>query len=137
MTPVNEKPLNKKEESDQDDPTKPFANSAKRSAAEVNRAGDARSRNYLNKDDAGPEGPNFDVLSKDAEGDTSQNAGVFKWLQTKEAVCKNRLFYFSSSSFSKTMTVFLSSPCDPQWNLKSRVPAQIRQFGNLLEGPFL
>ncbi len=77
MKSNSEKPFNKNEE-DQDDPTKPFANSAKRSAAEVNRAGDARSRNYMNLDDAGPEGPNYDVTSEDADGDTSQNAGVFK-----------------------------------------------------------
>ena len=77
MESTIEKPVNKQEE-DQDDPTKPFANSAKQSAAEVNRAGDKRSRNYNNLEDTGPEGPNYDVESEDVEGDTGQNAGVFK-----------------------------------------------------------
>jgi hypothetical protein len=77
MISEREKPLSKREE-DQDDATKPFANSAKQSAAEVNRAGDKRSRNYMNMEDTGPEGPNYDILSEDAEGDTSSNAGVFK-----------------------------------------------------------
>ena len=77
MSDYQEKPLNKKEE-DQDDATKPFANSAKQSAAEVNKAGDKQSRNYNNQKDAGPEGPNFDIESEGVDGDTGQNAGVFK-----------------------------------------------------------
>jgi hypothetical protein len=72
------RPLDKKMEDEQDDPTKSFANEAKKSAAEVNRAGDARSRNYMNKEDTGSEDPDFNKKSKGADGDTGQNAGVFK-----------------------------------------------------------
>ncbi len=70
--------LHKKIEDDKDDATKPFSNAEKSSAAEINRGGDAKSRNFLGKDNTGEEGPNFKKKSKEVDGDTGQNAGVFK-----------------------------------------------------------
>ena len=48
-------------------------NSRKQSAYADNK----KSRNYKYGED-NPEGPNWDKLSKNADGDTGQNAGVFK-----------------------------------------------------------
>ncbi|MDB5015187.1 MAG: hypothetical protein JWQ84_19 [Mucilaginibacter sp.] len=74
----NGAPLDKMMEENKDDATAPSSNAAKASAAEVNRGGDPDSRNYMNKKDAGSEGPDFNKKSKGADGDTGQNAGVFK-----------------------------------------------------------
>jgi hypothetical protein len=67
----------KKQERDMDDPTESFKNSKKDSAAEINR-GDEKSKTYMGKGGNEPQGPNWNKKSKDADGDTSQNAGVFK-----------------------------------------------------------
>jgi len=73
-----EKDLNQKMEDDKDDATERFPNAQKSSAVEINRGTDPTQKNYMGKADAGPEGPNWDKKSKDSDGDTSQNAGVFK-----------------------------------------------------------
>lgn len=72
------KDLKQKMEDDKDDATKPFPNAQNSSAAEINKGGDPKLKNYMGKDNAGPEGPNWNKMSKDSDGDTSQNAGVFK-----------------------------------------------------------
>ncbi len=74
---TNNKDLFKKMETEKDDATKPFPNAEKPSAAE-NKGGDPKAKNYMGKDDSGVEGPNWDKVSKNADGDTSQNAGTFK-----------------------------------------------------------
>jgi len=71
------KDLEKKMEAEKDDPTTGFANSAKASAAVVNHGGDKKAKNYKNSNDKA-HGPNWDKLSDNSDGDTSQNAGVFK-----------------------------------------------------------
>jgi hypothetical protein len=74
-----DEPLNKKMDEDRDDATKPFSNAEKEGAAEINKAGDAKSRNYMNKEGEENEGgPDFNKKSKDVDGDSGQNAGVFK-----------------------------------------------------------
>ncbi|HVW96942.1 MAG TPA: hypothetical protein VHA56_13310 [Mucilaginibacter sp.] len=73
-----EKDLNKKMEDEKDDATKPFPNAQKESAAKINRGIDPKQRNLLGRDDTGPEGPNWDKKSKEVDGDTSENAGIFK-----------------------------------------------------------
>ena len=75
---TNNKPLDKKIQEDKNDATKPFSNVENDSAVEINRAGDADSRKYMGRKDEKHGGPNWDKMSKDAEGDTGQNAGVFK-----------------------------------------------------------
>ncbi|HEY8927800.1 MAG TPA: hypothetical protein VIM55_01315 [Mucilaginibacter sp.] len=60
-----------------DDPTEPFANCRNEYAHEINR-GDPLMKTYKGEGRDEPEGPNWDVDSDDAEGDTGQNAGVFK-----------------------------------------------------------
>jgi len=78
MESYNHDPGNKKqEEADMDNPAKPFANSRNESAAEIN-GGNHNAKTYKGKGDAEQQGPNWDLESKDADGDTSQNAGVFK-----------------------------------------------------------
>ncbi len=77
MESIN-KDLAKKMEADKDDATKPFPNAEKDSAAEINKGTDPKVKNYKGKEDAGVEGPNWNKKSKDAEGDTGQNAGIFK-----------------------------------------------------------
>jgi hypothetical protein len=71
MSNLNEDPANKKD-ADKDNPTKPFANSEKESAAAINRNEGHKERGK------GPQGPNYDAESKNADGDTTVNAGVFK-----------------------------------------------------------
>ena len=71
MENVNADPSKKKEE-DKDDATKPFANSEKESAASINRSEGHKARGK------GPQGPNYDAESKNVDGDTTVNAGVFK-----------------------------------------------------------
>ncbi|MGZ3871773.1 MAG: hypothetical protein ACXVJD_02580 [Mucilaginibacter sp.] len=73
----DKKDLVKKMEDERDDATKPFANAEKSSAAEINR-GDDRSGNYNNGKNPETEGPDFDKKSKNSDGDTSENAGIFK-----------------------------------------------------------
>ena len=77
MESINADPAKKQRDEDLDDPTKPFANSKKDSAAGINR-GDAKSKTYKGEGGNEVEGPDYDKLSKDAEGDTGQNAGIFK-----------------------------------------------------------
>lgn len=78
MESDNQDPNNKKQEdADMDNPTKPFANSHNESAAEINR-GNHNAKTYKGEGGEEEQGPNWDLDSKDADGDTSQNAGVFK-----------------------------------------------------------
>jgi len=72
------KHLDKKIQQDKNDATKPFSNVENDSAVEINRAGDADSRKYMGKKNEKHGGPNWNKMSKDADGDTSQNAGVYK-----------------------------------------------------------
>jgi hypothetical protein len=72
------KPLDKKIQEDKNEATKPFSNVENDSAVEINRAGDADSRKYMGRKNEKHSGPNWDKISKDADGDTGQNAGVFK-----------------------------------------------------------
>jgi len=67
----------KKMEEDKDDATATFPNAEKESAAEINNAGDGKSRNYMDGDDD-INGPDFDKYSKEADGDTTVNAGFHK-----------------------------------------------------------
>ena len=76
MENKNEGPANK-QEADKDDATKAFENSETEFAAEINRGGDKKSRNYKDGDDA-TNGPNWDKDSDSEEGDTTINAGTFK-----------------------------------------------------------
>jgi hypothetical protein len=69
------KNLEEKMEAEKDDATTDFANAAKPSAAIVNR-GDKKAKNYKGGKPT-VNGPNWDKISKNADGDTSQNAGVF------------------------------------------------------------
>jgi|GEM_PF-1630242 len=71
-------PVTRAVEEGKDDASKGFANAEKESAAEVNRAGDAKTRHYKNKKGEDPQGPNWNKTSKNADGDTSSTAGVFK-----------------------------------------------------------
>ncbi len=66
-----------KREAGKDDATKPFPNSEKESAAEINRAGDKKSR-YYKDGKPEPQGPNYDSESITVDGDTTVNAGTFK-----------------------------------------------------------
>jgi hypothetical protein len=77
MKSINEDPGKKQRDADLDNPTKPFANSSKESSHEINR-GDAKSKTYKGEDGDEVEGPNYDKKSKNADGDTSENAGIFK-----------------------------------------------------------
>ncbi|MDB5008889.1 MAG: hypothetical protein JWQ84_20 [Mucilaginibacter sp.] len=77
MKSINEDAA-RKHDRDMDNPTKPFANSEKASAIEVHRAGDDKSRNYMNREGKESRGPNWDRMSKSSDGDTTVNAGVFK-----------------------------------------------------------
>jgi hypothetical protein len=78
MKSINEGPSKKMKDVDRDNATTGFPNSEKASAPEVNRAGDAKSRHYMNKEGEDPQGPNWGKVSKSSDGDTGQNAGVFK-----------------------------------------------------------
>ena len=83
MESTNEKPVEKgvienKIAEGKNDATEGFANSEKDSAPEINQAGDAKTRHYMNKEGGGPQGPNWDRKSKAPDGDTSSTAGVFK-----------------------------------------------------------
>ena len=73
-----EKDLKQKMEEDKDDATERFPNAQNSSAAEINRGTDPNQKNYMGKTDAGTEGPNWNEKSENSDGDTSQNAGVFK-----------------------------------------------------------
>jgi len=73
-----EKDLKQKMEDDKDDATERFPNAQNSSAAEINRGTDPNQKNYMGKSDTGPEGPNWNKKSKNSDGATSQNAGVFK-----------------------------------------------------------
>ena len=76
MKSINDVPNKKQEDKDLDNPAKSFKNSRNEYAAEINR-GDAKSKTYKGEGD-NEEGPNWDKVSKDADGDTGQNAGIFK-----------------------------------------------------------
>jgi len=68
----------KKMEDDKNDATASFPNAEKSSAAKVNNSnGDKKSRNYMEGDDD-VNGPNFNEDSKGSDGDTTENAGIFK-----------------------------------------------------------
>jgi hypothetical protein len=71
MENINEGPAAKKD-ADKDNPTKPFANSEKKSAASINKSEGQKARGE------GQQGPNYDAESKNVDGDTTVNAGVFK-----------------------------------------------------------
>ena len=78
MITDNQDPKTKEqEEADMDNPAKPFANSHNESAAEINK-GNNKAKTYKGEGGDETQGPNWDLDSKDADGDTSQNAGVFK-----------------------------------------------------------
>jgi hypothetical protein len=77
MKNMNQGPLEKMK-ADKNNATRPFSNAENDFAVEINKGGDPKSRNYMEKDDTGSEGPNWDVMSKDVDGDTGPNAGVFK-----------------------------------------------------------
>ena len=78
MISDNQDPRTKEqEEADMDNPAKPFANSHSETAAEINK-GNNKAKTYKGEGGDEVEGPNWDLESKDADGDTSQNAGVFK-----------------------------------------------------------
>ncbi|MCR8559813.1 hypothetical protein KXD93_19340 [Mucilaginibacter sp. BJC16-A38] len=70
-------PKIKQQDADLDDPTKSFKNSRSEHAAEINR-GDPKSKTYKGEGEAEVDGPNYDKLSEGSEGDTGQNAGIFK-----------------------------------------------------------
>ena len=83
MESKKEKPIEKgvianKIAEGKNDATEGFANSKNGSAPEINQAGDAKTRHYMNKEGDDPQGPNWDRKSKAAVGDTSSTAGVFK-----------------------------------------------------------
>jgi hypothetical protein len=67
----------KRTDKNKDDPTKPFPNSDKPSAAIINRSGSKKIKSH-GKGGNKVVGPNWDVESKDVDGDTTSNAGVFK-----------------------------------------------------------
>jgi hypothetical protein len=71
------KNLSDKMDAERDDATKSFENANKESAAEINR-GDAKSKTYKGEGRKEPQGPNYNKESKNADGDTTINAGVFK-----------------------------------------------------------
>jgi hypothetical protein len=73
-----EKDLFKKMEDDKNHATKPFSNAEKASAAEINKGGDPRLRNYMGRENTGVEGPNWDKMSRWVDGPTTLNAGIFK-----------------------------------------------------------
>jgi hypothetical protein len=73
-----EKDLFKKMEDEKNDATKPFPNAEKASAAEINKGGDPRLRNYMGKENTGVEGPNWEKMSRWVDGPTTLNAGIFK-----------------------------------------------------------
>ena len=77
METSNIDPKIKQQDADLDDPTKSFKNSRNEYAAEINR-GDAKSKTYKGEGADEVEGPNNDKLSEGAEGDSGQNAGIFK-----------------------------------------------------------
>lgn len=78
MESIDQDPNNKKqEEEDMDNPAKPFANSRSEYAAEINK-GDPKAKTYNEEGGDEPEGPNWDLDSKNEDGDTSENAGIFK-----------------------------------------------------------
>jgi hypothetical protein len=72
-----EKDTAKKREEDKDDATKPSTNIEKGYAHEINR-GDAKSKTYKGEGGKEPQGPNYNKESKNVDGDTTVNAGVFK-----------------------------------------------------------
>jgi hypothetical protein len=78
MKSIIEDPSKKMKDVDRDNATTGFPNSEKATAAEVNRAGDAKSRHYMNKEGEDPQGPNWNKMSKDSDGDTGVNAGIFR-----------------------------------------------------------
>jgi hypothetical protein len=77
METINEKPAHH-HAADSDNATKPTANAEREGASETNRAGDEKSRHYMNRPGEDPQGPNYNEKSKNADGDTTLNAGVFK-----------------------------------------------------------
>jgi hypothetical protein len=77
MSSINEDPGKKQQDADLNDPTESFKNSRKDSAAEIND-GDAASKTYKGEGGDEVEGPNLDEPSEGAEGDTGQNAGIFR-----------------------------------------------------------
>jgi|APCry1669189369_1035219.scaffolds.fasta_scaffold321063_1 hypothetical protein len=72
------KTLEKRLEDHKNDATQPFANVENDNAVEINHAGDEDSRKYMGKKDEKKGGPNWDKVSKEEDGDTGSNAGIFK-----------------------------------------------------------
>jgi hypothetical protein len=77
METTNEKPAHN-HAADSDNATKPTANAEKKGAHETNMAGDENSRHNMNQPGEDPQGPNYNKKSKNVDGDTTLNAGVFK-----------------------------------------------------------
>ncbi len=70
-------PLKKMEE-DKNNAARSFPNAEKPRDAQVNsRNGHTKSKNYM-EDNDGVNGPNFGKDAKNADGDTTVNAGIFK-----------------------------------------------------------
>jgi hypothetical protein len=78
MKDMNQGSSKKMKDVDRDNATTGFPNSEKASAVDINNAGDKKTRHYMNKEGEDPQGPNWDKKSNASDGDTSQNAGVFK-----------------------------------------------------------
>ncbi|WP_428329192.1 hypothetical protein [Mucilaginibacter sp.] len=76
MENTEKEPLTQREK-DRDNATKQTYNSEKSTAPEINR-GDAKSKTYMGKGESKNNGPNYDEKSEGVEGDSGQNAGVFK-----------------------------------------------------------
>lgn len=67
----------KKIEAGIDDPTASFPNGRKASAASVNNTADKKSKNYMHGEDD-QNGPDMNLKSKNEDGDTTVNAGIYK-----------------------------------------------------------
>ncbi len=78
METIDDDPIKRKLARDKNDATRPFDNCENENAPEINKAGDARTRNYMNLENQGIEGPNWTKMSRDIDGPTGPNAGIFK-----------------------------------------------------------
>jgi hypothetical protein len=62
-----------------DNAAKGSVNCDKPTAVNVNHGGEEYTRHYMNRNDINDkQGPNWNLYSKDADGDTSASAGVFR-----------------------------------------------------------
>ena len=77
MESNSEGSLKKKMDANKNDATASFPNAEKKSAAEINNGGDKKAKNYMRGEDD-VNGPDMDEDSKEADGDTTVNAGVHR-----------------------------------------------------------